>query len=321
MSDETILLPCPFCGGEAHVIVSSDGYGVECWGELCTKNQLEEIPTEAEAIAAWNTRAPVEYEGWFYLPKPKNSLVHYGTPQIEKMENGYKAKQPVEIIESAIRAWGDELGEHIMKRICEVWNTRTHGTLTAEQVRECVQHVYHEGYSDGSVRRGAHIDETDWQAIADELNAETGSEINGDTSDGYHTFNELYHHRAVLFSVVVRDHRELAWKARKHHDGTMYDGMFIVGIETPKGQATYHYDLDPYWEIFDCEEREYAPKWDGHTPDEAIARIAELGSGMCEFELNTDMTAIRCDKCGYELPAGVSLSKTKRCGGCGRWLR
>lgn len=28
--------------------------------------------------------------------------------------------------------------------------------------------------------------------------------INGETSDGYHTFNELYHHRAVLFSVIVK---------------------------------------------------------------------------------------------------------------------
>ena len=27
--------------------------------------------------------------------------------------------------------------------------------------------------------------------------------IDGNTSDGYHTFNELYHHRAVLFSVIV----------------------------------------------------------------------------------------------------------------------
>lgn len=111
------------------------------------------------------------------------------------------------------------------------------------------------------------------QAVAATLERE----INGETSDGYHTFNELYHHRAVLFSVIVRDHRELAWKARKHHDGTMYDGMFIVGIETPAGQATYHYDLDPYWDMFDCEEREAAPEWDGHTPDEAIARIATLG--------------------------------------------
>ena len=114
--------------------------------------------------------------------------------------------------------------------------------------------------------------------FAGRIAATLGSEINGDTSDGYHTFNELYHHRAVLFSVIVRDHRELAWKAKKHHDGTMYDGMFIVGIETPKGQATYHYDFDPYWEMFDCEEREFAPEWDGHTPSDAIERIAELRS-------------------------------------------
>lgn len=45
------------------------------------------------------------------------------------------------------------------------------GTLTAEQVRECVQVVYFEGYSDGSVNRGRHLEETNWQAIADELNA------------------------------------------------------------------------------------------------------------------------------------------------------
>ncbi len=108
--------------------------------------------------------------------------------------------------------------------------------------------------------------------------ATLGAEINGDTSDGYHTFNELYHHRAVLFSVIVRDHRELAWKAKKHHDGTMYDGMFIVGVDTPQGQATYHYDIDPYWDMFDCRELESAPEWDGHTPDEAIERIATLGA-------------------------------------------
>lgn len=43
--------------------------------------------------------------------------------------------------------------------------------LTAEQVREFVKAVYFDGYSDGSVNRGQHLEETDWQAIADELNA------------------------------------------------------------------------------------------------------------------------------------------------------
>lgn len=112
-----------------------------------------------------------------------------------------------------------------------------------------------------------------WISVGERLPDE---KIDGNTSDGYHTFNELYHHRAVLFSVIVKAFPERAWKSRKHHDGTMYDGMFIVGIDTPQGQATYHYDIDPYWKMFECQELECAPEWDGHTPAEAIARIGAL---------------------------------------------
>ena len=59
----------------------------------------------------------------------------------------------------------------------------------------------------------------------------------------------------------------------------MYNAMFIVGIETPEGQATYHYDIDPYWDLFRVKELEYAPKWDGHTPEQAINRIYGLTKG------------------------------------------
>lgn len=100
--------------------------------------------------------------------------------------------------------------------------------------------------------------------------------VTGDTSDGYHTFNELYHHRAVLFSVIVMAFPDQAWKSKKHSDGSMYDGMFIVGINTPYGQATYHYDVDPYWDMFKCKELECAPEWDGHTAADAIERIGKL---------------------------------------------
>ena len=100
--------------------------------------------------------------------------------------------------------------------------------------------------------------------------------ITGETSDGYHTFNELYHHRAVLFSVIVANYPDKAWKSKKHHDGTMYDGMFIVGIDTPEGQATYHYDINPYWDMFKCRVLDNAPEWDGHTPAQAIERIGKL---------------------------------------------
>lgn len=98
----------------------------------------------------------------------------------------------------------------------------------------------------------------------------------GDFSDGYHTFNELYHHRAVLFSVICNTFPEKAWKSKLHDTGDMYEGMFIVGIETEQGQATYHYDIEPYWDMFKVKELEKAPKWDGHTPCEAIERIGNL---------------------------------------------
>lgn len=102
------------------------------------------------------------------------------------------------------------------------------------------------------------------------------SEEYGKVSDGYHTFDELYHHRAILFAVICNNNPELAWKSKLHDTGDMYDGMFIVGIDTPKGQATYHYDIEPYWNIFNVKELDHAPKWDGHTPNDAIMRIASL---------------------------------------------
>ena len=59
----TDLLPCPFCGGEAQVQHQSrklygdtvDWYGVYCKKQFC--GYVSGHQTEAEAIAAWNTRS------------------------------------------------------------------------------------------------------------------------------------------------------------------------------------------------------------------------------------------------------------------------
>lgn len=120
---------------------------------------------------------------------------------------------------------------------------------------------------------GWDVPKTDVERLANLIEPQP---VNGDTSDGYHTFNELYHHRAVLFSVIVAKFSDRAWKSKLHADGTMYDGMFIVGIDTPDGPATYHYDIDPYWSMFRCKELDRAPEWDGHTPSQAIERIGKL---------------------------------------------
>ena len=99
----------------------------------------------------------------------------------------------------------------------------------------------------------------------------------GELSDGYHTFNELYYHRAMLFAVILKAYPDKGWKSKKHHDGTMFDGMFIVGIDTPKGQYSYHYDLN-LWSLFNVKELEYAHEWDGHKPSD-IDRLLSLNEG------------------------------------------
>ena len=140
--------------------------------------------------------------------------------------------------------------------------------------------------------------------------------ITGETSDGYHTFNELYHHRAVLFSVIVKAFPERAWKARQHHDGTMYSGMFIVGIDTPDGQASYHYDIDPYWDMFECRELERAPEWDGHTPAQAIERIGRLEPvrhGMWEDD-NYIWKCNLCHKCLMIEQGDADMNYCPNCG-------
>lgn len=99
----------------------------------------------------------------------------------------------------------------------------------------------------------------------------------GDMSDGYHTFNSLYHQRAVLFAVLVKAHRDRAWKSWRHSDGELPFGKenyFIVGIDTPEGSYTYHYHGE-YWDMFDCEELERGKEWDGHT-DKDVMRLFSL---------------------------------------------
>lgn len=60
MTDE--LLPCPFCGGQAECIRNDIGVFVGCFNEDCpigpaTSTYVDGYATEAEAIAAWNSRA------------------------------------------------------------------------------------------------------------------------------------------------------------------------------------------------------------------------------------------------------------------------
>lgn len=96
----------------------------------------------------------------------------------------------------------------------------------------------------------------------------------GKLSDGFHTFDELYYHRMMLFSIICNTYKDVSWKSWKHSDDTMYDDMFIVGVSLPNGDYSYHYDKE-FWNKFDVKELEKAPVWDGHKPED-ITRLEIL---------------------------------------------
>lgn len=100
------------------------------------------------------------------------------------------------------------------------------------------------------------------------------NQCRGLINDGSHSFNELYYHRMILFAAVCNKNKANAWKSKKHADGSMYDNYFIVGIETPEGQYSYHYHIDN-WNFFDVKELECAPEWDGHQPKD-VKRLLSL---------------------------------------------
>ncbi|PCI29224.1 hypothetical protein COB52_02725, partial [Candidatus Kaiserbacteria bacterium] len=60
-------------------------------------------------------------------------------------------------------------------------------------------------------------------------------------------------------------------------DGSMLEGMFIMGIGTKFGeQITYHLEVS-FWESTDfAEELVSAPEYDGHTSKDTLERLGKM---------------------------------------------
>lgn len=100
-------------------------------------------------------------------------------------------------------------------------------------------------------------------------------------SDGYHTMDELYEHRIALFIALCQDlagnNHPNIWKSKKHHDGSEYEGWFIMGINDEKGeQITYHLPMSEWDNTHFAKIYDFAPEWDGHTSADVIKRIKNL---------------------------------------------
>lgn len=141
----------------------------------------------------------------------------------------------------------------------------TPAPLTDDELREIIEHG--EPLSDRTI--GA--------LVAEVLAARA---VTPETSDGYHTFAELYHYRmlynAALFNEWAAAGLYDVHKSVRHSDGSAcFDGRwFVVYAQLPTGQISNHYEIATDWYKFRVPIRNTGAEWDGHTPQQAAERLA-----------------------------------------------
>ena len=88
--------------------------------------------------------------------------------------------------------------------------------------------------------------------------------------------------RGDVHNALVRAYKDRAWKSYCHEDGELCfgGGWFIVGIDTPEGSYTYHYENKDFDE-FDCVELPRGKHWDGHT-EKDVTRLLSLPEPLKE---------------------------------------
>lgn len=143
----------------------------------------------------------------------------------------------------------------------------------------------------------------------------------GEVSDGFHTFNSLYEQRMILFAALVKAYKDKSWKSYRHEDGEYCfgGGWFIVGIDTPEGSYTYHYE-NKYWDMFDCTDLPRAKHWDGHTEADAEVRLMSLKPERKKghWFIDSDGYYPYCSECRTEPNSG---HMTDFCPNCGADMR
>lgn len=94
----------------------------------------------------------------------------------------------------------------------------------------------------------------------------------GKISDGFHSFDELYHYR-MLYNAAFFNSLEGKYEVHKsyrHADGELCfgGGWFIVMAYLPTGQISNHYRIED-WNLFNIPERWKADEWDGPLGQDA----------------------------------------------------
>lgn len=105
-------------------------------------------------------------------------------------------------------------------------------------------------------------------------------EVTAQTSDGYHTFQELYDHRHALWAVILQNYRSRAFKTRQSKDGRETPGWFIAGLSFPFGQLTYHMPEEWWAKLYSITTLTSNEGYDGHTSADVLKRLSRLNDYM-----------------------------------------
>jgi len=94
---------------------------------------------------------------------------------------------------------------------------------------------------------------------------------NGDVSDGFHTFDELYDHRCLLFiNLCLQSHRGCYWYEH-------YKGWPCLTLQNIKDQISYHIPEKYLFlireAIQEVSKEEGQSKFDGHDSEKVISRL------------------------------------------------
>ena len=97
--------------------------------------------------------------------------------------------------------------------------------------------------------------------------------VGDDISDGYHTFDELYDHRCILF-ITLCLHTPLCARWKKDH----FEGWDCLYWQCSEGQVSYHVPIK-YRYLYETKiERDESLQYDGHTPADCIKRLEKFCS-------------------------------------------
>lgn len=104
-------------------------------------------------------------------------------------------------------------------------------------------------------------------------------EDRGDISDGYHTFEELYQHRHLLYLSLCIKYREYCYYTFTNADGSSWEDWFLLVLNHPKiKQISYHLPIElvDFCTIVNIEFRNKCDDYDGYTSNDVLDRLEDL---------------------------------------------